>query len=315
MRTMQPPTLWCIFLFSIIFATIVQTRDVAPEITPHLDNSTLPPTVERYGKGLTFEQARDAGSCHLDRLESGNIEQSIFNDQSMLNDNGWTAGDGKNLAPLNLDDVYNSLGISTDEHDNFLYDGNWTQDKTGETQQAYGNTEPGFEFGATKAQYRNRLNSKDGMLLCQYNYGPAFTIDMEGGHGPTPPLWRFSDVLWLQWEAAAAAAEQSVSNIKYFLRNGVKDWDSLAVVDAIRQRGYPLKGWANCDTFEMQDDDPDKQDIARALLGTPNGNGIVWFLLQHKQQTGKRFTVSRVTLWEGALDATMLLFDVEEVSS
>ncbi|KAK5705534.1 hypothetical protein LTR97_002653 [Elasticomyces elasticus] len=76
---------------------------------------------------------------------------------------------------------------------------------------------------------------------------------MEGGHGPTPPLWRFSDVLWLQWEAAAAAAEQSVSNIKYFLRNGVKDWDSLAVVDAIRQRGYPLKGWANCDTFEMQD--------------------------------------------------------------
>ncbi|KAK4974647.1 Mitochondrial import inner membrane translocase subunit tim8 [Elasticomyces elasticus] len=138
---------------------------------------------------------------------------------------------------------------------------------------------------------------------------------MEGGHGPTPPLWRFSDVLWLQWEAAAAAAEQSVSNIKYFLRNGVKDWDSLAVVDAIRQRGYPLKGWANCDTFEMQDDDPDKQDIARALLGTPNGNGIVWFLLQHKQQTGKRFTVSRVTLWEGALDATMLLFDVEEVSS
>ncbi|KAK4892337.1 hypothetical protein LTR27_009171 [Elasticomyces elasticus] len=57
-----------------------------------------------------------------------------------------------------------------------------------------------------------------------------------------------------------------------------------------------------------------KESIARALLGTPNGNGIVFFLAQHLRQTGKRLTVSKVQFWGNPSDRK-LLFYIEEVPS
>ncbi|KAK3657609.1 hypothetical protein LTR56_002384 [Elasticomyces elasticus] len=335
MRTMQAPSLWCILFLFVLFTTITQSRDVARAIAPGSDNPTLRnatkglawQAVERYGKDLTFEQARDNGACHLGRLESGTVDQSIFNDRAMLNDNGWTAADGKNSAPDSLENLYAKLDILADANDHFLYDGKslgntfaradancsvWKQDKKGKTQQAYGSIDAGEEYGPTKARFRNRLNPKAGILLCQYNLGPEYTIDMEGGDYPIPPLQRFSDVLWLQWRAATEAAAQSVGNIKYFLRNGVFDKDSLAVLGVVSE-SFPLKQWPG-DTFEMHEGG-DKENMARAILGTPNGNGIVWFLLAHTELTGKRLTVSKVQLWEGEWGAVTLLFYIEEVPS
>ncbi|KAK5732265.1 hypothetical protein LTR17_010711 [Elasticomyces elasticus] len=313
MPTSKMPTLWCILFLFVLFATITQSRDVAQAITAYGDNTTAKgwPVAKIGEVPLTFDEAHDKGSCHLDRLEYGDTDQSVFTDRAMLNDNGWTAPNGGRSEPgPSLEVTYDALGIMPDAVDHFDYD--WHQDRSGRTQQSYGTTRYGAQFGATLAEYRNKLNPKAGMLVCLWNYGPDWTIQRNGGRGPIPPLWRFSDVLWLQWKAAAQSAGESVSNIKYFIRNGVADTDSLAVLGEIEQSGYPIKAWPGF-TFEMHEGGT-KESIARALLGTPNGNGIVFFLAQHLRQTGKRLTVSKVQFWGNPADRK-LLFYIEEVPS
>ena len=57
---------------------------------------------------------------------------------------------------------------------------------------------------------------------------------------------------------------------------------------------------------------------AKALLGTPNGSGIAWLLIQHKRQLGWKMVDSVTLFWkdghEGDLGSNpSLLFRIKDV--
>ncbi|KAK5684401.1 hypothetical protein LTS10_004269 [Elasticomyces elasticus] len=268
--------------------------------------------------GTSFISAECNGRKHLEKLATGSHDQStLFNSRLALIDNGWTnnpdggvpalrdgnpSRDGvERSLPEDAIEVYEWLNIPTSPKSNPLYA--WIQNAgTGVLKKAYGAGYPiGFKYAKTPATYQNQVNAVAGMIMCKFNYGPGYEIAKNPELGLAPPLSRLSDMLWLQWKDAVKAHGTFppdfglISNIKYFYQHWVADPQSQAVIDSIKGRkGQELVGWPG-KTYRM--DGPDEEgEIARALLGSHNGNVGVYFLGQHLDVIKKK-TFSKVTLW------------------
>lgn len=104
------------------------------------------------------------------------------------------------------------------------------------------------------------------------------------------PLSQWSDVTWLQWADETADDITQQRNLKYILHFGiVNDNTEAAIIRAVGGR-QNLGTWADRRTFLPH------QEAFSALLGTPNGNGVAWFLAQHRAALGQR-TVESITVW------------------
>ncbi|KAK3634306.1 hypothetical protein LTR56_015340 [Elasticomyces elasticus] len=298
----------------------------------------------------TFNKARYNGGDHMCMLARDDVEQSLFTEFDSLEDNGWYYTPGTfGEAPLPADqaEVYDDLGISKDNPNNPIY--HWRQDTGKETELAYGDIKPGQPFGQTNAAYQNQINPKEGMLMCLNNFGPAYKVSVKEGAGPVPPLNKLSDVLWLQWKDAVQfhsdGAAQDLgyvglskaleerrpiqcwtyanpgpfmsSNIKWFYQHIVADVDSIKVMGHVQAMpGHLLKPYPG-EEYSMEDADPLRRDVARAFLGSHNGNVVAYFLAQHRKDIGKKLTVSKVRFFgnknNGPYDRHFLFF-VEPVT-
>lgn len=78
------------------------------------------------------------------------------------------------------------------------------------------------------------MNAKAGLLFCELNFSPEYSLTTEGS-GPAPPLKQFTDILWLQWLDAAAAAGVDKKNVKYFYRYHIADKNSQAVITEVTE--------------------------------------------------------------------------------
>ncbi|KAJ5474130.1 hypothetical protein N7475_003696 [Penicillium sp. IBT 31633x] len=125
-----------------------------------------------------------------------------------------------------------------------------------------------------------------------------------------PPLKNLSDVLFIEWQSLGG----DIQNLKYFFRLHIKNLITQArIKDAV---GPVVPRWPGR-TFKMEDKkDKDKKGLA--LLGTPNGIGVAYFLIQHKKQLGVRAPF-QVTVWstpsliEGEEDYFHILFYIGKV--
>jgi len=100
-----------------------------------------------------------------------------------------------------------------------------------------------------------------------------------------PSLKFWSDVAYLQWTRHA----KDPSNLRCVLRIAIENPKTKAVVQHIMK-----------DTLAKGDESRslrtgDDRDHVAALLGTPNGVGVAWLLIQHKPQLGHK-TVEKVTV-------------------
>ncbi|KAK4897724.1 hypothetical protein LTR27_004496 [Elasticomyces elasticus] len=251
-------------------------------------------------RALTFEAARETGCTHLTRLRGGTEGSSIFTSVDSLRDNGWDDPTGDHSVALETDvkGVYShaSLRFSTSNADNPHYD--WYQAESGVTAVQYGEVGAGFHYDATYGQYRNQMNPKAGVLLCLNNFSPDYYVKEETVDGPSPPLKKFTDVLWFQWLDAAG---DNVGNVKYFYRHHVVDENSVQVLDYIlNDLSQELK------TFPGTIYPMDAADgIGKALLGTPNGNGVAWFLYDRAAQIGRK-TVTKAQLFGSGANRNIL---------
>lgn len=100
-----------------------------------------------------------------------------------------------------------------------------------------------------------------------------------------PRLKFWSDVAYLQWARHAT----DPSDLRYVLRISIMNTKTKAVVQHI-VKDAPVNG---DESYTFRTDD--HRDHVAALLGTPNGAGVAWLLVQHKRQLGHR-TVDEVTL-------------------
>ncbi|KAK4961415.1 hypothetical protein LTR10_001905 [Elasticomyces elasticus] len=320
-----------------------ETTTSAP-VTPFPDT---PRPISPYP--TAFTNARDKGGDFLILLKCANAIQSPFVQRESLFDNGWcTLGFPPRIEPpspvpipygIGDEDaaIFKQLGISSEKDDNPYY--NWIHGKTwtysdktknqnpqGFTELTYGDIGPKQEYGLTKATYGNQFNPKAGLIMCMINYSPQFKISTAKNAvvpqdiGPAPPLSKMSDVLWFQWKDAVAARGGSLGNIKYFWPHNIVDKDSKAIMDAIAGIpgneiiDYPGKTYSMTAPILSVE-----RQIAQALLGSPNGVAVAFFLAQHREEIGTWKTVSKVQLfktdsWGGRVERHMLfsIVDVEK---
>lgn len=140
--------------------------------------------------------------------------------------------------------------------------------------------------------YQNIYNVPAGFILADQNFSPAFESPEFPAKGQAyPKLQQWSDVTFLEWQNQAAS---NVGGLKNILRSNIINLDTRNMMDTALQMMTPPQAigfWGSQVTFEMT------SDQGKALLGTPNGGGVAWILINHKAQLGIK-TISSVTIWK-----------------
>ncbi|KAK4901258.1 hypothetical protein LTR27_001815 [Elasticomyces elasticus] len=314
--------------------TTIETTTTTPITTDPLTNSGLTPA-PAGSLPANLVAAKDKGADFLALLKCPTADQSPFVERKALFDNGWvnlrfppviqepsTKPESHNPVSAEDPEIFKQLGVSSKDQDILYY--NWMHAKTDQMKGELGHTEFDYgpeyghpkEYGLTKGTYGNIFNPKDGLLICFVNFGPTYKIS-QGNQGPAPPLNKLSDILWFQWKDAVAAKGGQVGNIKYFWRHNVVDKKSKAIMDGIAAiPGQDLVAYPG-KTYSMTEGGL-KQEIGQALLGSPNGVAVTYFLAQHRAEIGKMKTVSKVQLFStgggpGGRISRHMLFSVVDV--
>lgn len=121
------------------------------------------------------------------------------------------------------------------------------------------------------------MSVKAGFISAEQNFGPEY---MSANYGDkikqAPPFKKLSDVLFLNWQSLGG----DIQNMKYFFRQHIKnDLTKDRIKEAV---GQVVPRWSERVTFKMSD------EKGQAMLGTPNGIGVAYFMIQHKQELGVR---------------------------
>lgn len=155
----------------------------------------------------------------------------------------------------------------------------------------------GRTYPPTKAQYENIYNPL--AIFASSNYGP----DYSGPRQWPPvqksdfvPLRQWSDVTFLMWHDYCRGDPKAIQRLRYIVRENVINKQSRKIIyQAVRMSGNVLSsatlGWNARVTFDMD------TAYAQAILSTPNGQGVAWFLAQHKAQLGQK-TITQIVLFE-----------------
>ena len=130
------------------------------------------------------------------------------------------------------------------------------------------------------------------------DYGPAFKMEKKykdqpkAQWPPLVPLRQWSDVVFLQWKDLfkTSNAKDDITDLRYVFRITISNEDSTALIlKAVKNKGAEFGYWPGTE-FEPQSDE------FKAILGSPNGAGVAWFLIDHKAQLGMK-TVSKITVF------------------
>jgi hypothetical protein len=174
----------------------------------------------------------------------------------------------------------------------------------------------GKVYSVTYAAFSNIIDRNSGILVATSNCGPAHVLAMSGRQDERrPDLQQWSDIAYLQWSDPSLA--HLLNDLKYVVRSSIVNCETIAVIERVvanyrevdeNWRLYP----GSYITWDIEDDD------AKALLGTPNGNGVAWLLAQHKRELGWKVVQSVTVFWDNldvidAGDKPSLLFWLEDV--
>lgn len=183
-------------------------------------------------------------------------------------------------------------------------------------------THDGVQIPSTSAFFINAFDFNNGILIAGSNFGPDFAsqhLTLRDGEA-LPELRRWSDVVYLQArfltsseyrlpEGTARPSADAIKGLKSVVRLGIENKGTNVVVHRIVQD--KVTGACGYDTVEQMIDAgcPDccraiawpgltfeiGSQEGLALLGTPNGAGVAWLLMQHAELVGK--AIARVTVW------------------
>jgi hypothetical protein len=123
-----------------------------------------------------------------------------------------------------------------------------------------------------------------------------------GRHLQLPAVSKWSDVIFVEWQHETRRRPLGVGELKWIFRYNIVNPTTRAVaVEALRRDGSRRTGWPGVSFHACSEN-------GEAIIGTPNGRGIVWLLATHKQQFGAK-TVESVRVWlTGTRDAPTVNF-------
>jgi hypothetical protein len=176
----------------------------------------------------------------------------------------------------------------------------------------------GIVFPSTSATFRSLVDRANGVLVAQHNYGPAHIVAESEMIIPVPKLEHYSDIAYLQW--SDPRLRHLPNDLQHVIRMRIENDETLAVIERVLAVDYRKEH--RTPEYWVSDVEGLTWDIeteaAKALLGTPNGSGVAWLLVQHKTQLGWKVVESVTLFWEqvdrtNMLEHPSLLFRFEDV--
>ncbi|KAI4645807.1 hypothetical protein J4E93_005385 [Alternaria ventricosa] len=248
-----------------------------------------------HEKGLLLLQMLEASFDELGNLlkHTDTPAESEYLDYKDLLENDWverSSGDDSKILARLLED----LGINTARNIPVSHD--------------HRGLEPVEEWLQEELEMKIRfdsiINTSGGMIAAMNTYSPmeewrkarADTENAElkqADHKSTekdnlgddvPNLKYWSDVAYLQWAMHAT----DTSDLHYVMRMSITNKSTKAVIQHVKEKAHPKASGSH--SFDVDD-----RDQVAAFLGTPNGAGVAWLLIQHKKQLGHK-TVYKVTV-------------------
>ena len=155
----------------------------------------------------------------------------------------------------------------------------------------------------------NSYNVYYGMVVVATVTSPQFSARWDENKGSVIPVVKaWSDISWVEYFNQAGGSTHTAAGIKYFLIHTVINFETREVIEEL-QPNTPKWGDENNQYFSTAT----KRN--RALLGTPLGRGVSYFLFNHKQQLGvKEISGFRIFMHDTALTFPSILFYVEDVA-
>lgn len=127
------------------------------------------------------------------------------------------------------------------------------------------------------------------------NFSPANSYQWRtSAPSERPTLWHLSDMYFLIWHKLFQDAGLPTTAPKWIVRDHVVNSEARKVIDHLDIGEWPGSIYT-----------PD-QDEFKALLATPNGSGVAWLLLQHKDIFGVK-TVKTIRVYQNGHSVIMIL--------
>ncbi|KAI4257543.1 MAG: hypothetical protein L6R42_005579 [Xanthoria sp. 1 TBL-2021] len=182
--------------------------------------------------------------------------------------NGWTwQRNVLGAPPEELLGALGKLGVPTDVHSvHSIY---LKQDKPFMDSFGILNNAP------TKGLYFNTFIPSGGTIIAESNFSPKYKAGFGSGRR-YPPLWRWSDIIWLLWTHEAGIL--GTPNLRYIFRANIITPETRELIEYIEvekedQLHLPWPGH----TYDMSTEE------GLALLATSHGQGIAYLIADHSQ--------------------------------
>ena len=136
-----------------------------------------------------------------------------------------------------------------------------------------------LEFPRLGTLYSSIYSPKNGAILA-YNSKKV----------PKEPV-HWSDATFAMWQTTNLYTSTSSSPLRYIARISIDNPDTVSIIRTIE------RSLLTSDLGIMLYPTGPTGEYFRAILGTPNGSGPVFILLDHKKALGKR-TISRISIYK-----------------
>lgn len=141
----------------------------------------------------------------------------------------------------------------------------------------------------------NAINAEDGVFFANFNHRGGMR-DKDGRVIQEPIPYQMSTIAWWQGNHIVLMSQNAeikeenteFSNIRHFFRVTVINEETEEILkEALGDETEP-------NDFTPREESP--ENPCWPFLGSPNGNGIAWFLVDHKKSL-KGKTIEKITAW------------------
>lgn len=122
-------------------------------------------------------------------------------------------------------------------------------------------------------------------------------------HLSTEPI-HWSDAAFAMWAAITTTVGSDIKDLRYIGRSSINNPFSLSIIN----RAFPRRS-KGVKRFEAG------EEAFLALLGTPNGAGSVYLLMQHKRALGFKMIVDAFVFRDGPWEWPHVIFEVTDMHS
>ncbi|ORX94814.1 hypothetical protein BCR34DRAFT_205657 [Clohesyomyces aquaticus] len=168
----------------------------------------------------------------------------------------------------------------------------------------------GKTYRVTGAVYNLAMNHHDGALIIVREYSPKNQAAVRNPPVPDDQLPRLraaSDIIWIEWAARAGSADAAKNLKTVTIYRVSNEMTTAAIRRALDSRNTQLSAFPG-EQFDATSDE------GKALIGSPNGVGVGYLLLQHKPQLGN-LKISKIdvfsTIHDGYAWEAVLIFHIE----